>query len=277
MDRTDSPRQHRTEVSPAAGVLHDLSRCVRMRHPEGRPPQVGRARLSGAAAVVATVVALSGCASTLPTQVTTFHQLPSAQALAGRQFALVATGEQQGSLEHASYAARVREALVKRGMVEATTGTAADYSVSMRYGSSAAAEGWGGRGSGVGVSGGVSGGGFSLGGLGVGIGIGFPLGRGRQAATTYRHEFEVDMDRRTDATATEPSPAVQQGAGPTGAGAPAAEGQAPTSRVFEGRAVAETDSASLAAVAPALIEALFSQFPGTSGVTQAVEVKLPQP
>lgn len=201
--------------------------------------------------VVVASALLAACASTLPTQVTTFHQLPSAQALAGARFALVGTAEQQASLEHATYAAQVRDALVERGMLEANAATAADYSVALRYDSQAVPGAWtGGPRSSVGV--GVSGGGFSLGGLGVGIGIGFPIGASRAPQASYRHQFEVDLSRVAATSGSE-------------------------SRVFEGKAVTETDSASIAPVVPALVEALFADFPGQSGTTRRVEVRLSPP
>jgi hypothetical protein len=211
--------------------------------------------------LVAAAALASGCAATVPAQVTTFHQLPARDALAGRRFVLAATAEQQASLEHASYAERVRAALVRQGLVEAPQAGGADCTVTMRHSSAAVPAAWGeGPGSSIGV--GVSGGGFSLGGLGVGIGVGFPIGRPRAPATRYRHEFEVAIDCRRDGSAA--------GANATGPDAGAA-------RLFEGRAVAESDSASIAPVAPALVDALFEGFPGPSGGTRAVEVPLPRP
>lgn len=211
--------------------------------------------------LVAAGALTSGCATTVPAQVTTFHQLPAREALAGRRFAMAATAEQQASLEEASYAERVRAALVRQGLVEVPPGGSADCTASMRHSSAAVPAAWSeGPGSSVGV--GVSGGGFSLGGLGVGIGVGIPIGRSRAPGTRYRHEFEVAIDCRREGPAA-------------GAGAPGPDAGA--TRLFEGRAVAESDSASIAPVAPALVEALFEGFPGPSGGTRTVEVALPRP
>jgi hypothetical protein len=205
---------------------------------------IGQAPLVALAAAL--LLAVGGCAATIPAQVTTFHELAASDSLAGRRFAFVPTAEQRGSLEYASYADRVRSALLRHSLVEAPSGSPTDFAVGLRYSTvPAVAAAWrDGHGS-VGV--GVSGGGFSFGGLGVGVGVGIPIGGGR-AATTYRHEFAVEIDRT-----------------------------APAARVFEGRAIAESDSSSIATVVPALVAALFESFPGPSGATRNVEVPLEPP
>ena len=218
----------------------------------GRRPGVGSAALAGL--LIATAV-LAGCASTIAAEVTSFHQLPARAALQGRSFALVADPARPASLEDGTYADMVRQALLRQGLVEAPEGRVADYAVGLRH-STVPAQTWHRRsGSSVGV--GVSGGGFSLGGLGVGIGIGIPIGGGSdRARTTYRHELDVDL---SNWAAPGTAGGNQGGSG---------------SRVFEGRAVAENDSDSIASVMPALVEALFDDFPGANGRTRVVDVRL---
>lgn len=200
-----------------------------------------------AAPLAALLLSLGGCAATVPAQVTTFHELAANDSFAGRRFAFAPTAEQEASLEYASYADRVRRALIRHSLVEAPSGSQADFAVALRYSTVPAQAAWrDGRGS-VGV--GVSGGGFSFGGLGVGVGIGIPIGGGAgRPATTYRHELDVEIDRT-----------------------------APAARIFEGRAVAESESTSIASVVPALVAALFESFPGPSGATRIVEVPLEPP
>lgn len=228
------------------------------RHAAGQGPRAPRGRQGAKrmaiAAALAAAVMLAGCASTIPTEVTTFHQLPSRAQLQGRSFAMVADPAQQGSLEESTYADAVRRALLRQGLVEAPEGRVADYAVGLRH-STVPAQTWQRRsGSSVGV--GVSGGGFSLGGLGVGIGIGIPLGHGSErTTTTWRHELEVDLSTWGGT----PAGGAQPGVG---------------TRVFEGRAVAESDASSITPVMPALVEALFEDFPGANGRTRVVEVSV---
>lgn len=210
-----------------------------------------------AAAAVGSLVVLGGCATTQSTEVTTFHQLPAADALAGRSFVVVADAGQKDSLEFASYADAVGQALQRHGLVAAPPGRTADYAVGLRYGTSLAEVRQGG-GSRFGV--GVSGGGFSLGGLGIGIGLGIPIGGSSRSSSLYRHELAVDINAW--------APGAGRGAG---SGQPA---PAPGARLFEGRAVAENASEAITPVMPALVEALFDGFPGANGSTRNVEVRL---
>lgn len=214
--------------------------------PLGRRPALRRPFRRPAIGLLATALWLAGCASTLRTEVTTFQQ--DAAGLAGQRFAIVPGTGQADSLEFASQAREVADALRGRGLV-ADDAPVADAPLAVRIRPSSAptiAGPSGGSGSSVGV--GVSGGGFSTRSLGVGIGIGFPIGGTSQAATSrYRHELRVEIDRRG------------------GSGA---------ARVFEGAAVAESDSAAIAPLVPALVRALFTDFPGSAGTTRVVEVPL---
>jgi hypothetical protein len=204
---------------------------------------------------------LAGCAATVSTQVTSFHQLSS--GLQGQRFVILPTAEQQNSLEFNSYAALVREALVGKGLVDAAGARAADLGVVMTYSVS-------GRNSGLrdgtGVYGGFgagSGGGFSMG--GVGIGIGFPIGGGGGSdANAYVHNLKVEINRLNAGAA---------------AAAPAATGTQETSgaeRVYEARATSEGPSASPAPIMRAMVQAIFEDFPGENGRTRVVRAPLPE-
>jgi hypothetical protein len=207
---------------------------------------------------------LGGCASTVTTQVTSFHQL--ADSLQGRRFVIVPSGDQSTSLEFGTYADLVREALVAKGLVDAGgAGTAAaDLGVSLSYDVSGRPSGYR---SGTGVYGGfgAGSGGFSM--SGIGIGIGFPIGGGGGDASVYQRSLTVQIDRLGAAGQPNLAPAAPESGG-SGAVLPGG------TRVFEARAISEGESASLAPVMRAMVQAIFEDFPGQSGRTRVVEVPL---
>lgn len=197
-------------------------------------------RLVAAALMLSFVlVGANGCASTLRTQVTTFSS--EFNDYRGQRYELRPSAEQRESLEFESHAASLRAVLERQGMVRATTGQAADLAVIMRYSVSAS------QSSGGGGTLGVGGGGFSFGSGGIGIGISVPIGGRREPEIIgYRREVQVQIDRLGSAG----------------------------SRVFEGKAVSEGRSASLAPVMPLMLQAMFEGFPGANGTTRVVEVPL---
>lgn len=220
------------------------------------------------AALSVTLALLSaGCAATLETQVTAFHQLSN--GLQGQRFVMMPTAEQRGSLEFDNYARLVREALVGKGLVDADaskgtgngTGSAsADLGVAIAYGIAG-----GNATSRVGTDGyagfGFGSGGFSMG--SVGIGIGFPIGSsgaGPGDTLAYQRTLRVEIDRQDGAGTSPLNPAP--GANARGA------------RVFEARATSEGPSASLAPVMRAMVQAVFEEFPGPSGKTRVVRTPL---
>ncbi len=218
-----------------------------------------RLQAFGAALIIGLLV--SGCASTMSAQVTSFHQL--ANGLQGQRFVITPTAEQSNSLEFESYANLVREALTGKGLIDAGVAAGgAELGVSLKYEVA-------GRSSGVahgtrGYAGfGAGSGGFSMG--GVGIGIGFPIGTfgGGSDSVIYQRSLDIAISRLNGAAAKSiGSPAGQ-----------AAE-TAGTARVFEARAISEGSSASLAPVMRAMVQAIFQEFPGPSGQTRVVEVPL---
>ncbi len=197
---------------------------------------------------------LTGCASTLDTQVTTFHRI--ADGLAGQRFVIKPTPAQRDSLEFDNYAGFVREALTEKGLVPAATGPS-DLGVAISYsvsgGPVATESGTTGQ-----VGFGVGSGGFSVGTFGIGIGI--PIGgAGRPADSgAYRRSLKIEIDRLADG-------AVKQAPG----GTADPEGRA---RVFEAQAISEGPSASLAPVIRPMVRAIFQDFPGDSGKTRIVRV-----
>ncbi len=214
----------------------------------GQPSVIG-SRWRPAVAIGLLLVALgAGCASQLTAQVTSFHQIAEPdRTLAGQRFVIQPSDEQRGGLEFARYADLVRAALVSNGLVDAGDGPA-DLGVRLRY----ALNGTGGTLGASGTSGGFAIGSGRGGGVSFGIGIGFPIGGGAGApaeSTSYRRELRVTIDRLAPAPPAPP-------------------------RVFEGQAVSEGPSASLAPVMPAMVRALFDGFPGKSGESRVVRVPL---
>ena len=187
---------------------------------------------------------LAGCASSLPARVTTFHRLPAtAQAMAGQTFRIMATAEQQASLEFAAYADHVRRALVAQGLVDAGSSAAA-LSVTVRYAvtetapTQVAPTSQGGLSIGTGFGRGVS----------FGFGLGFPIGATQTVERAReRVDLWVTIDRREAAGAE--------------------------ARVYEGHAVSDdAGRADMPQAVPALVRALFSDFPGANGQTREVAV-----
>jgi hypothetical protein len=219
--------------------------------------------------LVLPIALVAGCAATVTTQVTPFHDLTG--SLEGERFVIVPTPEQQDSLEFGAYADLVQQALVGKGLVHAGNDRAsADLGVSMAFEVLGRSPGlYGGTGATGGFGFGAGSGGFSGG--GIGIGFGFPIGGGSSGEVNFQRTLQIRIDRLRGAAppaaaATTPSP---------GSGAPAMPDiPPPSNRVFEARAISEGPSASIAPVMPAMVQAIFADFPGESGRTRVVEVPL---
>jgi hypothetical protein len=207
--------------------------------------------------LLAPLVALaSGCASYMSAEVTTFHQLTPEDRLVGRRFAVEPTKEQQDSLEFRAYADLVRQALVRQGLVaapdaSAELGVAIRYSVDSgrpvvysypAYGYASYGPLWG-----WGPYPGPGGTAHYVWGPTYPFGYG-AVGTSYAQSVVYRYELGVDINNRR------------------------ATGKA--AKLFEGRVVAQGESASLAPVIPAMVRALFSDFPGPNGVTRRVQIRL---
>ena len=193
---------------------------------------------------------LAGCATTLDTQVTSFHRL--FDGLQGQRFVVAPTPDQKDSLEFASYADLVRQALEGKGLVDADAATA-DLRVTLHYSVDGVAS-MGGSGTRGYAGFGLGSGGFSVGSFGIGIGI--PIGSGADRPIepgSYQRSLRVEIDRIGEA-----------GVAPGAAG----------TRVYEARAISEGPSSALAPVMPAMVRAVFDDFPGPNGKTRVVSVPL---
>ena len=200
------------------------------------------------------LLSAGGCASYLNAQVTSFQNVSPEHPLTGRRFSVEPTVEQKESLEFRAYAELVSRALVDHGLVDATSSGTTDLAVAVRYSvagrpvTNAYPEygyanfgpvwGW--------VPYRVPGGGIGYAWTAtypVSFGV---VGTNYASAVSYRRRLEVDISER-------------------GSG---------KKRLYEGSVVSEGASASLAPVMPAMIKALFHDFPGTNGRSRIVQVPL---
>jgi hypothetical protein len=215
-------------------------------------------------AAPAALIALGGCATGLPTQVSRYQAMP---APAGQTFAIQAGDpDDRGGLEFSRYAELVRRHMIAQGYSEAASPQQASLIVSLDYGVDDGRQqvvtypsSRFGRGFGYGGYGGFGYGGFGYrpywsryGGYGR---LRSPFYYGWDDPFWYRgygEEIDVytvynsflDMDiRRPD-------------------------GQA----VFEGTAKARSRTDELGVLVPNLIEAMFTGFPGNSGETVKITV-----
>ena len=90
---------------------------------------------------------------------------------------------------------------------------------------------------------------------GWGLGLGIPIG-GTSENIQYRHRLQVQIDRVRSASS-----------------GPAPGEPIPGERVYESTLVTRSESAAVAPQMPAMIDALFADFPGVNGKT--VTVNLP--
>lgn len=200
------------------------------------------------------LLSAGGCASYLNAQVTSFQNVSPQHPLTGRRFLVEPTVEQKESLEYRAYAELVSRALVDHGLVDATSSGNAELAVSVRYSvdgrpvTNAYPEygyanfgpvwGW--------APYRVPGGGISYAWTAT-----YPVSYGTvgtnyASAVRYRRKLEVEISERVSGK----------------------------KRLYEGSVVSEGASASLAPVMPAMIRALFHDFPGTNGRSRIVQVLL---
>ena len=214
-------------------------------------------RFLSAAAPVA-LLALSACATGLPTQVSRFQAMP---APSGQTFYVQPANERdRGGLEFRRYADMVARAMADEGFTPAGSAAQASLIVSLDYGVDNGRTEV--RSFGSGFGGGY--GGFGYGGFGrpyysrfgglrssffYGFGDpfydGFGGGSNISSYTVYTSFLDVDIRRR--------------------------DGQS----VFEGTAKARSRTDELQALVPPLVEALFTGFPGRSGETVRITVPTP--
>lgn len=208
------------------------------------------------------LLALSGCATGLPTRVTRFQQLP---VPAGQTFAIQpAQAENRGGLEFARYADMVRQALAAEGYTPVANGGQADLVVSLDYGVDngrtevrSFPSAFGGSRFGLGFGYGRFGYSPFYSRFGYGGRFRSPFYYGYndpflfdgfggyddvRSYTVYTSYLDLDIRRR--------------------------DGQA----VFEGTARARSRTDDLTRLVPPLVEAIFTDFPGRSGETVKITI-----
>ena len=210
------------------------------------------ARVAGVALAIAL---LGGCATgprIVRTEVTSFDQWATLPA--DRRYVFARTLEYQDSLEMKSYEDIVRDELVVQGLTVANDASQASLVVTLRPSTSSTRirtrdpwpYGYGGYYGHWGYGG--------LGGYGPFYGGPFYGGPfyggayfndfGTSDVDVYRHRIELDIDSKSVVG----------------------------KRYYEGRVESSDDSSANAPVMPALIRALFSDFPGNNGQTRRVDV-----
>jgi hypothetical protein len=213
-------------------------------------------------AAPAALLALGGCATGFPAQVSRFQQMP---APAGQSFVLQAADPRdRGGIEFGRYADLVRRHLVALGYSEAPSAAAASLVVTLDYGVDRGRQQVERRPSAFGPWGGWGPYGFHrpfYGGYGRFGGFGrfgrspfywgwddpFWFGGSEiDVSTVYTSFLDLDIKRTTDGKS-----------------------------VFEGTARARSATDRLQALVPNLVEAMFTGFPGNSGET--VRITVPPP
>lgn len=212
-------------------------------------------RLAAAALFLPLLAGAGGCATYMQAQVTSFHQGSEDLRLEGQRFVIEPSAAQKDSLEFQAYADLVRRALVEKGLVAAGASASSDLVVRLTYtidGGRTMVHGYPAYGY---THYGpvwawtpypVPGGGVRY--------VWTPtypmtygvVGTHYAESTLYRRELHVVIEDRK----------------------PGGDGR----RLYEGTVTSEGGSASLAPVMPAMVRALFSDFPGRNGVTRIVQV-----
>lgn len=200
-------------------------------------------------AVPALALALSACATPFKADVARFQALPAPQ---GQSFVVTASDPRlQGGLEFGQYARLVGQQMTQLGYVPAGDPSRADMVVSFSYDIDTGREkvvsdgfggGWGGFRPGFGTFGG----GFNRR-FGFGFYDPFIFGPGWnndvRSYTVYTTQLDLKIDRVAD-----------------------------NSRLFEGKAEAQSRSKNLQYLVPNLVEAIFTDFPGQSGETVRISI-----
>ncbi|MEM6681320.1 MAG: DUF4136 domain-containing protein [Pseudomonadota bacterium] len=201
---------------------------------------------------VGLALGLAACAQNIKSDVARFHQLQTVPQ--GATFAIVPQNDERiGSLEFQQYASLVRAKMVQQGFTPVNAGNASDLVVSLDYGVSDSDQVIRSR------PGFVGGAGFGFGrgfhpfyGVGGGFGPGGFGGPDVYSYAVYTRNVGIQVYR------------------------PSLADDKPNTVVFEGRVESVGRDKRLPEVMPYLVEALFTDFPGESGVTSKVKVKVPR-
>jgi hypothetical protein len=184
-------------------------------------------------------IALGGCAGSIKSDVTRFHDL-GAETPRGT-FAIVAHPDQRDSLEFKNYSRMLAGQIVRHNLVEVEDPANADYVVKFRYGM--------GAGESTVVSSPVYG---QTGAVYTGPGQIQPtygiVGTSTSTVTTYTRHAEIDMFRRSRV--------------------------GDLKKVHETKIVSRGPTDALTQVLPYMLEAAFKTFPGRSGETESVVVEM---
>lgn len=202
--------------------------------------------------VVALSLLVGACAQNIKSDVARFHQLQGVPA--GASFAIVPQDEAlEGGLEFGQYAQLVERQLLEEGFQPVREGESPDLIVTMAYGVNDGDQVIRTRNTGF-AGGPFVGPGFhpffggGVGGFGRFGGAGF--GPDVYSYTAYTRGLNLQMYRP-------------------------ATGLAPKEVVFEGKVESVGRDNGLPEVMPYLIEAMFTDFPGPSGVTKEVVIEVP--
>ncbi len=210
--------------------------------PKGREVRSGVVARGWRRCVLVAMLAVAGCATGLEARVTSFND--GSPELSGATFAFRPSAAQRDSLEYRRYESLVRQALVAHGLREVSPARlAVSFDYDVRPSTAVVSHGGTSVFSSVGF--GIGGGG-GFGGIGIGVPIGTPA---PAVATLAEHRLHLQIDRTRE----------------SGAGT-----EAP--RLFEGTASVDAPRVDMPALLPRLVEALFQDFPGTSGVTRVVRL-----
>ena len=194
-------------------------------------------------ALVAFILLNAGCGGLIDINVETFHELNS--SLSPKSYAFLATSDQKNSLEYKTYQNLIRKKLEKLGYQEVEPSNA-DLQISFNYSISSPQE--------------------KVGSVPVYGQTGISTSTTRQpsldgmysgSSTTYEPTYGVvGSETYTYTTYT------------SRLGLVLLEGGSIGKRLYEGTAKSTGPSGSLSTVMPYLVEALFKEFPGKSGVRQ---------
>jgi Domain of unknown function (DUF4136) len=225
---------------------------------------VKMSRFISKAVVFAGLLAVSACASQFRSEVQSFHKFTSAPA--GESFRIVPLDpNKQGSLEFETYANLVRAEMVRLGFKPVNAGTAADIDVKMGYSLSDPVEKIESR---------PSLGGYGFGGFGYGFynsSFYSPVyyGHGGRYASAWGYDpffgrgFGGDTEVYSYSQYTRKLNVMMSRSGNN-------------EQLYDGKVESAGRDNRLPELMPYLVQSMFRDFPGQSGVTRRVVIDLPK-
>jgi hypothetical protein len=216
------------------------------------------------AMILASILALSACASQFRSEVQSFHKFTSAPA--GESFRIVPLDPaKQGSLEFETYANLVRAEMVRLGFKPVNSGNAADIDVKLGYAISEPVEKIESRPSFGGY------GGFGYGGGYYNSGFYSPLyyGRGGRFSSAWRYDpffgggFGGSSEVYSYSQYTRKLNVLMSRSGSN-------------EQLYDGKVESAGRDNRLPELMPYLVQSMFKDFPGQSGATRKVVIELPK-